>query len=712
MRLLSAELEYFCQHRYTHVEFVPGLNVIIGKNGSGKSNLIKGIYSAITGDFGRNDGVKTENISQFAKLTDTSRVVVALEHDGAILTIQRGLRPSTTRLDISAGGVTTTYTKTTEVNEALINILGVSGRLLSDYVFVDQWSIFDFLSMLPSERAKALQRLFRTEQADALWKLLGDRYDKIIIPTPGVDRDVVLARLSKTCDIFDGINVQLSALTEADCDPIRDKRLIDDWKAKATLEAEIRLLYARAIELEQERGVCARKMRELCKERTALKIYLEEEKEAYAEACRLVSHWDSFESVRKTRTMLINQKSNVQSTLSSLCQPVCPPNFISLDPRETEARKWLDARAKLISEVISAEYFMAQLISEAQQCPICGTPRADFAAHRSKYEAVIKEKRVVMAEGEARMEVSDVYRAALHKYHAQLKSANEQLALIDSQLSQLADISEPAKARSELALFIEQYDQVKQGYDHVVSELATIQRDHDNLETRHRIAFDTAGEKEKAADTYIVTEQEASDAAVRLLNANDYLLKKMSLEARRSILEEQIEDDRATLVKLEEIRHNAVATQAWADHVDAMRHILHRDGLSRIVAQNNLEAMQDEINELLDRFDSPFSVAADAGLSFVARFRDGRTVPAGRLSGGEKVLLALAFRVVVNAMFATDLGLLCLDEPTAGLDEGNLNCMRTALERLKELSTARGLQVIMITHERNLPCFDKVIDLG
>jgi exonuclease SbcC len=166
------------------------------------------------------------------------------------------------------------------------------------------------------------------------------------------------------------------------------------------------------------------------------------------------------------------------------------------------------------------------------------------------------------------------------------------------------------------------------------------------------------------------------------------------------------------LEQLDVVRATASMYQSWAAHVDGMRHILHRDSLPRVVAQNNLEAMQDEINDLLDRFESPFSVVADAGLSFIATFKDGRAVPAGRLSGGEKVLLAMAFRVAVNAMFVGELGLLCLDEPTAGLDEGNLNCMRVALERLKELSTARGLQVIMITHERSLPCFDKVIDLG
>jgi DNA repair exonuclease SbcCD ATPase subunit len=76
------------------------------------------------------------------------------------------------------------------------------------------------------------------------------------------------------------------------------------------------------------------------------------------------------------------------------------------------------------------------------------------------------------------------------------------------------------------------------------------------------------------------------------------------------------------------------------------------------------------------------------------------------------VLLGVSFRVAVNSMFASDLGLLVLDEPTAGLDKGNLACLQVAFERLRELSRSRGLQVVMITHEENLPAADNVIEIG
>ena len=151
----------------------------------------------------------------------------------------------------------------------------------------------------------------------------------------------------------------------------------------------------------------------------------------------------------------------------------------------------------------------------------------------------------------------------------------------------------------------------------------------------------------------------------------------------------------------------------WVQHLGDVRAVLHRDSLPKVVAQHYLRELEIDTNAFLGVFDAPFRVETDAGLSFRALFHDGRDQPAGRLSGGEKVVLALAFRLSVNSMFAQDVGLLCLDEPTVGLDDHNLGCLRTALGRLKELSRARGLQVILVTHERSLgPLFDQVIDLS
>lgn len=71
------------------------------------------------------------------------------------------------------------------------------------------------------------------------------------------------------------------------------------------------------------------------------------------------------------------------------------------------------------------------------------------------------------------------------------------------------------------------------------------------------------------------------------------------------------------------------------------------------------------------------------------------------------MLLALAFRVAVNSLFAGTAGLLCLDEPTESLDERNLACLEVAIGKMRDLSESRGLQCLLVTHE---PSFEVLFD--
>jgi DNA repair exonuclease SbcCD ATPase subunit len=66
----------------------------------------------------------------------------------------------------------------------------------------------------------------------------------------------------------------------------------------------------------------------------------------------------------------------------------------------------------------------------------------------------------------------------------------------------------------------------------------------------------------------------------------------------------------------------------------------------------------------------------------------------------------------VNALFAEEIGLLALDEPTAYLDQQRIKALAPVLEKLRELSTARGLQCLLVTHETSLShLFESAVEL-
>jgi len=186
---------------------------------------------------------------------------------------------------------------------------------------------------------------------------------------------------------------------------------------------------------------------------------------------------------------------------------------------------------------------------------------------------------------------------------------------------------------------------------------------------------------------------------------------------------QQIEQQKSQAVfdakKLQEQADTAKRQENEAVRLREFQHVAEqaREALKnapRLVAQRNLFKLESAINELLQIFGVNFfvKVAEDGTPTFRAHFFDGRNVPAQRLSVGQKTVLALAFRVAVNAMFAEEIGLLALDEPTASLDSARIQALAPVLEKLRDLSTAKGLQCLLVTHASNLShLFESVIEL-
>jgi exonuclease SbcC len=136
------------------------------------------------------------------------------------------------------------------------------------------------------------------------------------------------------------------------------------------------------------------------------------------------------------------------------------------------------------------------------------------------------------------------------------------------------------------------------------------------------------------------------------------------------------------------------------------------------MAASVMDELNQTVNGFLEQFTAPFVVLpADEGIGFKCRFTDGRKMPeelpdASVLSGGQKVQLAVAFRMAVYCLFASKLGLLSLDEPTAYLDEANIGKFGDLLQVISKIAKNMGVQVLFATHEESLLAYaDKVIDL-
>jgi DNA repair exonuclease SbcCD ATPase subunit len=165
---------------------------------------------------------------------------------------------------------------------------------------------------------------------------------------------------------------------------------------------------------------------------------------------------------------------------------------------------------------------------------------------------------------------------------------------------------------------------------------------------------------------------------------------------------------------LEQLRERIKARQSVGklkDDVSEVRDLFHWQNIPKIVAQANLAGITGEVNEALAIFGDPFWVESDENLSFKVHFPSSPSRNAGALSGGQKAVLAICFRIAVNKLFGSNVGMMFLDEPTAGLDNENIEYFREALQLLAVKVRGRQ-QVVIITHATELQStFDQVVSI-
>ena len=592
MRLKSVDLKNVCQHRDISLELPVGVTGIFGANGAGKSNLIKMIKASLTGDFpnGRKSNIcRLDYVDDYPKGFESS-IQTTWEHAGLDVSITRGLKPNKDKMDLAH----TSLEKTRDINEHVEKTFGLSSKLINEFIFVDQWSIFQFLSATPASRAKIFSHLCGTERIEKLWTVLGDQ----------IRNDSPL--LASDATSFSSLEESMETVLKGN-------------------KKEINKL-TRQIKLERANLV-------------------PDDIKAYRQA--IVDH-NAAERLHQITRVQQEELANVNEALADL------PD-VSDTPDPFELREKTLTASSLESDIDSLR---EKLIILKEGCPTCG--------HEVESDEEYKRISKPMRQEGARK--------------------RQQLEAIQSEI---ADLSV------------------------VIDEAAKIKHKRAPLEKR-RDALVASVESTSASSDKMMLEDDHYEEVQAKIESHDKSGNFIAL-AESKIETLQFENDRlvAQLDDIKNKKKTSKIAKSWIDDLEQLREVFHRDSLPKILAGRFLESLVIEINKTLDSFETPFVVTADDDLSFLAHKPTGVVEPAERLSGGEKVVLAIAFRLAINSLFVGEVGMMVLDEPTAGLDEHNLSCLADVLSRLCDLTRKKGQQIIMITHEARLQrVFDNVIHLG
>jgi DNA repair protein SbcC/Rad50 len=703
------ELKNFCQHRDFSITLDPKMTAIIGSNGSGKSNIFSAIIGALVNEW-TSAGNKADNIT-YGSGNGQSYVDLSMIAHGNKARIRRFLKGGESSLVISKREGTEEITGESQITEAVLEILGISKKMLMDYVIVRQGTISGILSSTQADRAKSFQRLFGTEKCELIYTACLPKIASLSVEFDQEKEEEVTTAISETKAKIEESATKIQELS--DKIPSKEeiqalKKAIDNIRTRARLLRELE-------ELKRDIKDSSEKLASLEKDQAEAGKIFEGAEKALEE---LGPQAEEAKIKKRLAETYIKTWERKEKALKDIA--VLKDKLSSLSPPEGAAPEVDLAREQYIQSRLMAIDSIVNVIdpeSKRGDCPVCLTPDIDFSerlvAFSEENDILISE----LASIEDTKEKAEEYKRELSEFD----KAKDRIEIqIKERSDAISNIEVPDKPEDgEWDKTIDLFESSVRFKESAASTTSRIESSIRVLLSGIERTKTQLGQTEKAIEEIPAHEEEEQDIHQSLEKIETLQIERASHEGTIDTLKKAYKDLLSRADKIKEEKHRAAKKKSAANTLSNVRSAFHRNGIPAQVSRYYLNALTTptgtgaSINELLEVFESPFSVELkEEDLSFVAKFSDGKSQPAERLSGGEKVVLSLALRTAVNALFASHLHMLFLDEPTEYLDERNLDCLQTAIENLGRIAENKGLQVGVITHETKLShLFDRVIEL-
>lgn len=701
MRIEAVEIKNGCQHRAFKGEFGPGVIVVEGPNGAGKSNLIKLIVRGVTGmamNFGKKEDDLTYNETQ-------GYVKVDFSVAGQKGTIMRNLKSASCKMTFGGRD----YKTVKEIDEAIFGILGISAKVMSEIIMAQQGKIESVLFQPPAERARSMQELFGTLQAEKLREILAED----LADTPIASRADTIRQLE------DGLQVNIRGpLGQASSD-LQEVRNVQ-------LTSELKTYYEEVVRNYETQQANQTALATAVKDETECKTQLDKHDarvtvltKAYNDNLSVINDLrplaqelrekiasaDKNKMIKRLRDEAIRNLQDCTAKLS-LPEPKCEVSQASLD----ENRALLNT----LNNEIHTIRTMVQSVGGSPVCPTCQQPvSAELLGQKMARLNELMPKATGLSHVVNRSEdLIKVWTQQYAQWQANIDNARSMHTRLQDQIANLPEVTIPSD--QDLALdkqTVDDFDALERTQARTQADLASMQ----GFRATIADGLAKAAERRKAVEQCQASIGDPGlyrTAKEMLDKHNKAVLSEATLAGRIVTLEDQLKTTEAQIATLKMEEAKLAKVKEWRELAEKARQCLHRDQLPNLVAQSYIRALNGRLAKYLDMFEVPYTCKIGAEMDVVCAFSGGRKLPAERLSGGEKVMLGIAFRFAIYDLFASNLGLLILDEPTVFLDDDRIDCVYDLLEKVKSYSKSAGLQLIVITHEKRLAgVADRVISL-
>lgn len=724
MKLIRLELSNFCQHESRVIDFTRGLSGILGSNGSGKSNLIQGLIYAIT-------GTVTNNLDQYVRKGSDGNCWVKLTFKSDLTdmtyTIKRGIKPRRSEFTcVETGSV---IRKTKEIDAYLVDTLRIDFNIIRNVLTVSQEDFVSFFRSTPAARAEVLTRLFGFTEL----KTARESFRELLLDTKEDNNGSTKLKVYQ----------EMLAMNEQQIKPFESLPKREDLQVEYDAFDSYQKQHAEVITAFNTLTYLDQTLEQA---RTNLQTYRAEEAEVKKRFNGEPVKQEDIDRLREWSSLSTAFLNRVKEFYSTVVAPI-------IDLQEQYTKEYMDFSGKdmpmsdeeysaLQDNVAIARKQLQDLSScEATgRCPTCGQLfpnlhehlehlRQEYAALKDKYTKATQYNLTYASEREKLMKTWALFSNRYAAIKLQLESWKDDQwgqALLQS----LPPISEPLSDWvSNLSKEIENLGKQDAEYRKQLNALLEEQNRNKEAESMlSRILQDIGGaestirsvEAKKAEIQATIPPDFGSLAdAKHQKELNDSKLKEywdlFSVLDRRDALYKEREELQRKIGAAEQLaRKDEEKAQLRANIAEACQ-VLSPDAFPKYVMIGLLEMLTGNINYYLTIFNAPFLVKIDNdSTELYCEFQNGNTFVASELSGGQKMVLAISWRLALHNTFATEesCGFLTLDEPTNHLDADNIQNLTQVMSQVKQAAKDKNLQVLVITHEKALePLFDSVIRL-
>lgn len=639
MIINSVRLKNFKSHADTKIDFVTGINVILGDNGAGKTSVLEAISYALFKDYGGN----LEDLVRRGQESMSVEVVFTVHGRSYKLVRTRSQKGSNATLSVLLdGGEKLLREGDSGVNDEVEKILGIDKNLFTNAVYVKQGQIAELLIAKSFEKKKIIGRLLGIDALEKVWERMRPVVDKY------KDRK---NRLEARILDGDRIAAQIDEL-EAQSSDARQRIARTDEKIKSASEK------LAAAEKEEKRLADAEKKYEkLSAVISSSGDELEREEERLADA-----------------RMQLPEMEKAEVETAALKKKLAPGWKAEIDKKMSAARKRaseIDGGVGALSARIADLRELGEKLGKVKnKCPLCGSELTE--AHRGQ---MLRERELKIGEAESEKKKLSVERAAVEKEMESLAEKKEEMSELEKRLSEFRGLA--GRRDAILKSMKESEILVKKLKDKIKSAQAEMKP----MESEKK-AFEELRGKISALRTELTALERAKSLQLGKMLEMESSLKRLRAEA---------ED-----IRTKKKEHEKLA--GFVSVLEEIRKLFDKSGLQRELRIKSGPVIEQHTREFFRNFNFEYSdLSLDENYDVILYGPAGETTT-DMISGGERIAAALAMRLgIARTLVGGSAESMLLDEPTIFLDSQRRQDLIEVLKRLTVMP-----QLIVVTHDTAL----------